>query len=53
MTRGLGVSGACGWVSEGHRLNDFLGFTLVETHNMHKPENKKTSTHAWNPAFQN
>lgn len=40
MTRRLGVSGACGRESEGHRFNDFLGFALVETHNMHNPANR-------------
>lgn len=37
----LGVCGACGGVSDWHRFYDFLRFTLVETHNMHKPEKKK------------
>lgn len=40
MARWLGVCGACGGVSDWHRFYDFLRFTLVETHNMHKPEKK-------------
>lgn len=46
MARRLGVCGACGGVSDWHRFYDFLRFTLVETHSMHKPEKIK-STHAW------